>query len=302
MQSVVDVSAATPAAPSRVKIAAYSELTKPGITRLVVLTTGAGFYLGSHASIDFPRFFATLIGTALVASGASALNQYAERDLDALMRRTSGRPLPSGRLSPREAVIFSTALAVVGLAVLLFAVNALTALVVTATLISYLFIYTPLKRVTSLSTLVGAVPGALPIIAGWTASGAPLSRGAWSLFWILFLWQIPHFLALAWIYREDYQRGGFKMLTLTDPDGHRTGRQAFIYALALVPVSLLPTLAGITGPFYFAGAFGLGAMLVFMSVRLMFKRTLVDARRLFLASVIYLPLLLILMVLDATSH
>jgi protoheme IX farnesyltransferase len=302
MQSVVVVSAAGEAAPSRVKIAAFTELTKPGITRLVVLTTGAGFYLGSHASIDFPRFFATLIGTALVASGTSALNQYVERDLDALMRRTSGRPLPSGRLTPREALVFSTTLAIAGLAVLLFAVNVLTTLVVAATLVSYLFIYTPMKRVTSLSTLVGAVPGALPILAGWTASGAPLTTGAWSLFWILFLWQIPHFLALAWIYREDYQRGGFRMLTLTDPDGHRTGRQSFIYALALVPVSMLPTLAGITGPFYFAAAFGLGAMLVVMSARLMLKRSLIDARRLFLASVIYLPILLILMVVDATSH
>ncbi len=299
MQSVVDVSAAVGAAPSRVKIAAYTELTKPGITRLVVLTTGAGFYLGSHASIDFPRFFATLIGTALTASGASALNQYFERDLDALMRRTSGRPLPSGRLTPREAVIFSTTLSVLGLALLYFAVNPLTALVVAATLVSYLFIYTPLKRITSLSTLVGAVPGALPILAGWTASGAPLSPGAWSLFWILFLWQIPHFLALAWIYREDYQRGGFKMLTLQDHDGFRTGRQAFLYALAIVPTSLLPTLAGISGPYYFAGALVLGALFVFMAVRLAFKRTLVDARRLFLTSVIYLPVLLILMVLDS---
>jgi protoheme IX farnesyltransferase len=186
--------------------------------------------------------------------------------------------------------------------ILLLAVNALTALVVAATLASYLFVYTPLKRKTSLSTLVGAVPGALPILAGWTASGAPVTTGAWSLFWILFLWQIPHFLALAWIYRDDYRRGGYRMLTLDDANGARTGRQAFIYALALLPVTLLPTLLGITGAIYFAGAFCLGIFFAGTAARLMFQRRLVDARRLFFASIFYLPALLLLMVLNASTH
>ncbi len=287
------------AAGTRGAVAAYLELTKPGITRLVSLTAAAGFYMASGRTIDVAALIHTVIGTALVASGASALNQYMERDADARMRRTASRPLPAGRVTPRQALLFAGALSLFGVAYLLVLVNAAAALVDAITLLIYVFAYTPLKRVTSLSTLLGAVPGALPILAGWVAAGGSAADlGGWTIFAILFLWQIPHFLALAWMFRDDYRRGGFVMLSLDDPDGGRTAVQSVNYAAALAVVSLTPSLVGLTGRVYFIGALGLGAALVAFSAFVLRRRSERDARRLFFASVIYLPLLLVLMVVN----
>ncbi len=283
----------------RGSVAAYVELTKPGITRLVSLTAAAGFYMAARGGIDMAGLINTVVGTALVASGASALNQYMERDADARMRRTASRPIPSGRITPRRALVFASALSAFGIAYLLVLVNAPAAIVDAVTLLVYVFVYTPLKRVTSLSTLLGAVPGALPILAGWVAAGGTLGdAGGWTIFAILFLWQIPHFLALAWMFRDDYRRGGFVMLSLDDPDGGRTAMQTVNYAFALALVSLAPSLGGLTGRIYFCGALALGAGLVAFSAFVLRRRGDRDARRLFFASVIYLPLLLVLMVVN----
>ena len=284
------------------RVAAYVELTKPGITRLVSLTAAAGFYMAARGGIDMAGLVHTVIGTALVASGASALNQYVERDANARMRRTASRPLPAGRVTPRQALIFACALSIFGVAYLLVLVNAAAAIVDAVTLLIYVWVYTPLKRVTSLSTLLGAVPGALPILAGWVAAGGSLGdAGGWTIFAILFLWQIPHFLALAWMFRDDYRRGGFVMLSLDDPDGGRTAMQSVNYAFALALVSLAPSFVGLTGRLYLFGALALGLGLVAFSASVLRRRSDRDARRLFFASVIYLPLLLVLMVVNKLS-
>lgn len=283
----------------RGSLAAYVELTKPGITRLVSLTAAAGYYMASRGGIDVAGLIHTVIGTALVASGASALNQYMERDADARMRRTASRPIPAERVTPRQAVVFATLLSLFGVGYLLVLVNAAAAIADAITLLIYVFAYTPLKRVTSLSTLLGAVPGALPILAGWVAAGGSLGdAGAWTVFAILFLWQIPHFLALAWMFRDDYRRGGFVMLSLDDDDGGRTALQSVNYAFALALVSTAPSFVGLTGRIYLVGAIALGLALVAVSASVLRRRTDRDARRLFFASVIYLPLLLVLMVVD----
>jgi protoheme IX farnesyltransferase len=277
---------------------ALFELTKPKITRLVLIATAAGFYLGARGRIDVLLFVHALIGTALVASGTNALNQWWERDVDGLMQRTRSRPLPSGRLRPGMALGFGCAMVVVGSLYLAALVNGLTALLAAFTATSYVFLYTPLKRRTWHATLVGAVPGALPIMGGWTAAGGALVPAAWVLFGILFLWQIPHFLALAWMYREDYQRGGFVTLSGLDPTGKLTGTHSAAYALLLVPVSALPTLIGLTGTVYLVSALILGAGFAAYGTRLALRPSTAGARRLFLASVAYLPVLLLLMVLD----
>jgi protoheme IX farnesyltransferase len=283
----------------RSRIAAYYELTKPGITRLVLLTTGVGFYIASPAGgVDFLRLIHTLIGTVLAASGTHALNEYVERDIDRLMLRTSRRPLPSGRIRPGEALLFAASLAAVGIVYVGFLVNVTTAAVILASLVSYVFIYTPLKRRTSLCTLVGAVPGALPILAGWTATGRPIEIGAWILFAIVFLWQIPHFLALAWMFRDDYRNAGFVMISLDDVDGRGTGRQIFNYTAALLPVSLLSSAIGLTGWIYFAGALAIGAAFLAIALAALIRRDKVWSRRLFFASVLYLPAVLFFMVVD----
>jgi len=250
----------------------------------VLLTAAAGFYLGSRDGVDVGLLVRTLIGVALVAAGTNAFNQVRERDVDARMRRTERRPLPSGRLTPRAAALFE--------------VNLLTAGLAALTLASYVLLYTPLKRKTSLNTLIGAVPGALPIVGGWTAAGGAIGPAVAALFWILFLWQLPHFLALAWIYREDYRRGGLAMLSVSDPDGRHTGRMALLYAMALVPVSLLPTLLGVTGALYFFGALALGLAYAGVSGTMTRAATTARAWRVFLVSIVYLPALLTLMVLD----
>jgi len=237
-----------------------------------------------------------LAGTGLVAGGASAFNQVIEREPDGLMRRTRRRPLPDGRLQSGESLIFASLTAGAGLLLLALGANLLSAVVALATLLTYALIYTPLKRVSSFATVVGAIPGALPPVIGWAAARDSLSQGAWVLFAIVFLWQLPHFLAIAWIYREDYARAGFPMLPVIEPDGRSTARQACVYAAALLPVSLAPTLIGMTGTAYFFGALAL--TLLYFGLALQFARTrsIPDARRLFFGSIIYLPLLWIVMI------
>lgn len=287
-----------------VRLADLAELTKPRITTMVAVTTAAGFVMasaGSLASLDLGLLLHALAGTALVASGASALNQVVERDVDARMRRTANRPLATGRLHPDVGLLFAVTLAVAGVIWLALAVNLLTALLGALTLAGYVFIYTPMKRLSSLSTLVGAIPGAVPPMMGWTAARDALEPGAWALFAILFLWQMPHFLAIAWMYRADYERGGMPMLPVIDPGGSRTGRQAILYAAALVPVSLLPTPLGLTGGIYFAGALLLSLGFLYASWSFQRTRSNASARRLLLVSVVYLPAILAVMLLDRVA-
>ena len=243
----------------------------------------------------------TLIGTALVAAGTNAWNQIRERDVDARMVRTRRRPLPSGRVSTGAAIWFASAITVAGVAFLAVTVNLLTAGLAALTFASYVLLYTPLKRTTSLNTLVGAVPGALPIVGGWTAAGGSLGAAVAALFWILFLWQLPHFLALAWLYRDDYRAGGLRMLSVADEDGRDTGRMALLYAVALLPISLIPTLLGVTGAWYFYGAIALGVVYVAAGTGLLVGATPARAWRLFFVSIVYLPALLTLMVLDKVA-
>jgi len=279
------------------RAADFAELAKPRITSLVLVTAAVGFAVGGQGSIDWLAFFVFMAGTALLCGGASALNQYLERDADALMERTRRRPIPGGRIRPEEALVFGLALSAAGLAVLVF-VNPLTLALGAASLVSYVLAYTPLKRVTSLCTVVGAVPGALPPLMGWAASRGSLGAAGWGLFAILFLWQLPHFLAIGWLYRDDYARGGFPMLAVTDRDGASTGRQAVLYATALLPVTLAAGLLASAGAGYLWGGLVLGLGFLACAAAFAWKRTVGSARRLFLASVLYLPLLLGLMVFD----
>ncbi len=277
------------------------QLTKPRITRLVVLTAVVGFYLGAPGTIDFLLLAATLLGTALVASGTNALNQWWEREADASMDRTRHRPLPSGRVLPAAAFLFAAGISVAGIMLLWIAVNTLTAALAAMTLIAYVAIYTPLKRKTASATIVGAIPGALPILGGWTAATGTVDIGGWALFTILFLWQLPHFHALGWIYREDYALGGFRLLCVNDPEGNRTAGDALRYSVLLLPVSLFPTPLGLTGSLYLTGATVLGIGLVVQGFTFRRHRSHATARRLFLSSVIYLPVLLILMAADKVT-
>ena len=282
----------------RSRAAAFLELTKPGITRLVVVTAAAGFYLAQSAAFDVVRCIHALIGIGLAASGANALNMFVERDADRRMHRTARRPLPSGRLTTQEAVAFAGLLSALGVLQLLLFVNTITALVVALSLASYVLVYTPLKRVTWAATLVGAVPGALPILAGWTAGGGPLDASGVTLFGIVFFWQMPHFFALAWMYRDDYVRGGFRMLSADDPAGSRTARQIVLWSVALLAVSLLPATLGLAGPAYLVAALLLGLLFLGAGATMMADRSVHRARRVFLASVLYLPLLLGTLVID----
>src|SRR6266581_8438211 len=244
----------------RTLLGVYADLFKARLTLLVLLTTMVGFYIGFRGPVNYLLMFSTLLGTALVASGASALNQLLEREYDAKMLRTQDRPLPSGRLQPVTVLIVGCFSAAIGLAYLALTVNLTTSILGAVSLLSYLFIYTPLKRITWLNTAVGAVPGALPPLMGWTAARNELTGEGWSLFAILFFWQIPHFLAIAWMYREEYQKAGFVMLPSIDPQGYRTGRQAVSHSLALLLVSLTPFLFRLVGPVYLAGALALGVV------------------------------------------
>ncbi len=282
----------------REKIVAYLELTKPRITLLITLIAAAGFCLGAGAPFDYVKFTHTLIGIAFLCSGVSTLNQYMERELDGLMRRTALRPLPSGRLLPKQAFVFGIFLTALAEAYLAVFVNPLTALLGSTVVVGYVLCYTPLKTRTSLSTAIGALPGAMPPLMGWTAATDQINLEAWVLFAILFLWQFPHFLAIAWMYREDYARAGIRMLPVVEPGGHITGQQIIAYTLLLIPVSLLPVALGISGSIYFYGALLLGAAFLWSSVRAALSDTRQDAKRLLLISVLYLPALFILMVIN----
>ena len=275
------------------------ELTKPRITLLVSVTTAAGFLLAlPPGRFPLALFVHAVLGTGLVAAGSAVLNQYVERDLDARMRRTARRPLPAGRIPPDLALGWGALLGATGIVELALAVNPLTALLAAATLAAYVFVYTPLKTRTSLATIVGAVPGAAPPLLGWTAAAGEIALGGWILFAILFLWQLPHFLAIAWLYRDDYRAAGMPLLTVNDPEFGRTARQSALWTVALLPVSLLPSAVGLTGAAYLVGALLLGA--AFLAVALGFARSPspVSARRLLLASVSYLPALLVILVAD----
>ena len=278
--------------------AVVADLVKARLTSLVVITTLVGFYAGSPWPIDYLLMIHTVLGTALVACGAAALNQLLEREHDAKMHRTENRPLPSGRLQPDTVLMIGAGLSMAGLVYLALAVNVLTAFLGAVTLVSYVFIYTPLKRVTTLNTMVGAVPGAIPPLMGWTAAQGEVSVQGWALFAILFLWQLPHFLAIAWMYREDYARAGYAMLPVLDETGERTGSQAVSHTLGLLPISLCPVIFGMAGYIYLGGALLLGSGFLYAAIQFRRKLTIPKARQLFFASIIYLPLLLGLLVLD----
>ena len=283
---------------SATRLADYAALTKPRLNALVVATSAAGYYLGASAGIDLAAMLGAVAGTALVAGGAAALNQLYERDTDALMIRTRMRPLPDGRVHPFEARVFGTALAAAGLGLLALRTNIFATSLAALTLAVYLAVYTPMKRRSPVSTLVGAIPGALPPLIGWASSHGSISLGGAALFFIVFLWQIPHFMAIAWLYRDDYRRAGFPMLPVIDPTGRRAGRQALTYADGLLPVSLVPTLAGVAGMTYLAAALVLGLALLWLSATFARSRTDRAARVLFVASLVYLPLIWIVMILD----
>ena len=278
------------------RVRALWELTKPRVTGLVVLTTWVGFHLGQrHPAGDAPdawRLAATLVGTALASGGAAALNQYLERDVDALMRRTAQRPLPSGRLAPEDALAWGVLLISGGLLLLLLAASPLAGLLAALTVASYVFWYTPLKRRSALCTLVGGIPGALPPVIGWAAACGTVGLEAWLLFALMFLWQLPHFLAIAWLYRDEYAAAGLPMLSVVDAGGAATGRQSLLYALALLPVSLLPMACGLAGRTYLAVAVMLGVAFAAAALLLMLHPERTAARRLFLASLLYLPVVL----------
>jgi protoheme IX farnesyltransferase len=283
------------------KLADYWVLTKPEVNFLVLATTLAGFYLGSRGPVNLRLLVHTLLGTLLVASGTGTLNQFIERKADARMRRTAARPLPAGRLVPSEALWFGILLAGAGGLYLWLAVNALASALALLTLSTYLLFYTPLKKKTPLCTLVGAFPGAVPPLIGWAAARGSISPEAWVLYAILFLWQFPHFLAIAWMYREDYARAGLLMLPSGDRDGRATGRRILACLLALLPVSLVPSFLGHAGLVYFTGALALGLAFLYSGARLASSRSNALAKRLLFASILYLPLVFGLMVLDKTS-
>ncbi|MBE0541543.1 MAG: protoheme IX farnesyltransferase [Verrucomicrobia bacterium] len=284
--------------PEKGWFAVYADLIKARLTLLVLLTTLVGFYVGFRGAMDYALMFHTMLGTALVASGAAALNQLLEREHDAKMRRTRNRPLPSGRLQPVTVMLFGGGCAVAGLIYLALLANPLTSVIGAVTLITYLFLYTPLKRVTWLNTAVGAVPGGLPPLMGWAAARGELDGGGWALFAILAFWQMPHFFAIAWIYRDEYAKAGFQMLPAVDPDGSRTAQQSVSHTLALLAVSLCPFLFHLAGPVYLTGALLLGIAYLGCAIHFAQRLDLASARRLFFASIVYLPLLLVLLVVD----
>ncbi|HET7435345.1 MAG TPA: heme o synthase [Thermoanaerobaculia bacterium] len=276
----------------------YLELSKSRIVLMVLITTAAGYLFGAthvHALL----FLNALIGTALVAAGTNALNQYVERDHDAKMHRTRMRPLPAGRITPRAALVFSSGIAILGTLYLGLTVNWLSAALGAFTLTSYIFVYTPLKRMSTICTLIGAIPGAVPPLMGWTAATGALGTGGWIAFGILFLWQLPHFMAISWMYRDDYARGGFAMLSVVDDDGAKVARQSIFYSLALLAVSVLPSFLGLTGVIYLIGAAACGVALFVACVRFYFDRSVRMARNAFMLSNLYLLTVMLLLVVNA---
>jgi protoheme IX farnesyltransferase len=292
--------AATPLA--RARVADYIALTKPRVAGLVLFTVAAGAWLAAQGALDLPALLRTLCGTGLVVGGACALNQLLERHRDALMRRTEARPLPAGRLEPLEVAVFGAVLGVGGIVYLgVLARQPAAALAAGAAFVSYVFVYTPLKGKTTLNTLVGAVPGALPPVIGWAAVRGALDPEAVALFAILFLWQVPHFLAIAWIHRDDYARAGMQMLPVVDRQGGFTGRQMVVYCLALIPVSLAPAFFGLAGPLYAAGALVLGVGFLRRAVGFSRAKSVGQARLVLRASLVYLPALFALLFLDGAA-
>lgn len=282
----------------RTRMSDFLQLSKPRLNALAVATTLGGYYMAGGGNGDMARLFHTIVGTAFVAGGSAAFNQYYERVTDGLMRRTRLRPLPDGRMPPADALAFASGISLVGLVQLAVGASLMAAAVALVTLVSYVAIYTPLKRRTSFATVVGAVPGALPPLIGWAAVRGSLDPIALALFAIGFLWQMPHFLAIAWLYRADYERAGFPLLPVIEPDGRSTGRQSVAYAAALLPMSLAPTAFGLSGSIYFASAFALSAAFLALSIRFAVTRSTTSARWLFFASILYLPILWAVMIAD----
>ncbi len=283
---------------SRVRLLDYIALAKPELTLLSVTTALGAAYLAAGDPVPYWLLFHVFVGTILVGAGAGALNQYAERHYDAMMRRTENRPLPSGRLEPTEALALGSVAAIGGVIYLSAFTNVLAGFLAIVTLVTYLFLYTPLKRMTPFSTVIGGIPGALPPMIGWAAVAGGLSMGAWALFFILFFWQMPHFHSLAWMYRKDYARAGYRLLTVVDPSGLVASRQILIYSAALVPAALMPTMVGTLGVTYFLGASLLSGGFLVLAIRLYRNRTNSSARMLFLASLVYLSVLIGLMIFD----
>ncbi len=281
-------------------MSAYLELTKPRITVFILMSAAIGFLCGAHAGSHWNLWTVlhAMIGTALIASGTATLNQWYERSADAKMRRTQARPIPSGRVTPARALCFGIALAAIGFFELSLGANRLTGMLGLFTMVSYLCVYTPLKRVSPVSTTIGAIPGAMPPLIGYAAAAGTLTAEAWVLYAILFLWQFPHFYAIAWMYREDYERAGIQMLPVVEPDGESTARRIWLFSLALIPISILPRFFGAEGNLYAIGATALGIVFLWAGVRASFERTRPRARQVLLASVVYLPLLYGLLVLD----
>jgi len=282
----------------REKLAAYLELTKPRIAFMLVLTSAAGFYLGADKGFDVVLFVNSMIGILLLAFGVATLNQVWERKSDALMERTASRPLPTQKVSFVEALVFGISLCVVAEIYLAFLVNELTAFLGLIVFVGYVLLYTPLKKYTSASTAIGALPGAMPPLMGWTASANEITLGAWILFSIIFLWQFPHFLAIAWMYKEQYAKAGIKMLPVLEPEGKITARQIVIFTILLLPVSIAPFFIGLAGWVYLVGASLLGTWFLMASIKTARAKSVEQARKLLLVSVIYLPLLFALMVFN----
>src|SRR5215472_15641798 len=276
----------------------YIELTKPRITWLILMSTAVGYFFGANGAWKIWQILHTILGTALIASGTAALNQWYEREADRKMRRTAGRPLPSGKLSAPRALVFGVGLSLAGFVELWLGVNLLSAAIGLFTLLSYLFLYTPMKQRTWWSTTVGAIPGAMPPMIGYAAAAGTITRESWVLFAILFLWQFPHFYSIAWMYKEDYARAGIRMLPVVEPDCRSTARQIVLYGLALIPVSLAPSVLGMSGRIYLAGALVLGLWFLYSGVRVAVDRTVLRARHVLVASVLYLPLIYGLMLID----
>lgn len=282
----------------RERLSAFGELTKPRIAAMLVITAAAGFYLGTEGSFDFVLFVNAMVGIGLLAFGVATLNQYIERRTDVLMERTAKRPLPTNRVSPNEALIFGVLQCLAAEAYLFFLVNPLTAAMGVSVIVGYVLVYTPLKTRTSASTAIGAFPGAMPPLMGWTAAADHVSLGAWAMFAMLFLWQFPHFLAIAWMYREQYAKAGIKMLPVVEPSGRLTARQIVLFTVMLVPVSLAPFFLDFAGPIFLAGATVLGLWFLVESILMARAKTTERARRLLMVSVLYLPLVLALAVID----
>jgi len=287
------------ALPSHSKLSAFVALTKPRILTMVVVMTVTGYFLGAQSLSPLTDVLILIVGTALSSGGAAVLNNYIERDIDSRMQRTRLRPIPAGIISPSEALSFGLILVLAGVSLLVWRINLLTGFLSLLTVFLYVLVYTPLKRLTWLNTVIGAIPGALPPVGGWAAATGHIELGAWIVFLILFVWQHPHFYAIAWMYKEDYRRGGFKMLPVIDPEGVRTFRQVVGFSIALIPVSLMPYFFGMAGIWYGIGMTILGIGLLLIGIQLAQTGSVKHARRLLRASVIYLPLFFILILGDS---